>query len=194
MAQDTRAFTHVMVDLETLGTKPGCSVASIGAVAFDPLNGVIGPSFSSRISLVSCENAGLRIEAGTLRWWLDQSEAARRDTFLGQVAPLERVIRAFGDWWAENAVWGGTRLWSHGATFDPGIIEHAYSVIGERVPWKFADVRDTRTIFDLAGINLAEFRDDKAVHHSAHSDAMVQATAVIAAYQKLGLREAPHVD
>lgn len=33
---------HVMIDLETWGTKPGCDIRSIGAVVFDPLTGMLG--------------------------------------------------------------------------------------------------------------------------------------------------------
>ena len=36
--QDFNMTTHAMIDIETLGTEPGCVVLSVGAVKFDPFN------------------------------------------------------------------------------------------------------------------------------------------------------------
>lgn len=33
---------HIMLDLETWGTEPGCDIRSIGACVFDPLTGIVG--------------------------------------------------------------------------------------------------------------------------------------------------------
>jgi len=191
MAQDNCAVTHVMLDLETLGTKPGCSIASIGAVSFDPIAGSIGAKFLARISLQSCDDAGLHMDAKTVHWWMQQSEKARANTFFGERTTLERAIFAFGGWWHDNAG-PDTKLWAHGATFDPGIMEAAYLAIGEAVPWKFNLVRDTRTIFDVSGVDVNIYRDPDS-HHSALKDAEAQAHAVIAAYEKLGLRGGSNV-
>ncbi|MFG1340390.1 3'-5' exonuclease [Xanthobacter autotrophicus] len=193
MAQDTCAVTHVMVDLETLGTKPGCSIASIGAVIFDPASGSIGKTFFSRISLQSCDEAGLKMDAKTVYWWMQQSEEARRNTFLGQRVTLNNAIHSFSGWWFENNLGVGTRMWAHGATFDPGILEAAYAAIGKPIPWEFWMSRDTRTIFDLAGIDLSDFRGMSAAH-SALDDAETQALAVIASYAKLGIRGGANVE
>ena len=38
-------MTHIMVDLETWGTAPGCDIRSIGAVVFDPVAGTLGATF-----------------------------------------------------------------------------------------------------------------------------------------------------
>lgn len=32
---------HIMLDLETWGTRPGCDIRSIGACVFDPVAGII---------------------------------------------------------------------------------------------------------------------------------------------------------
>lgn len=34
--------THIMLDLETWGKRPGCDIRSIGAVVFDPIAGTVG--------------------------------------------------------------------------------------------------------------------------------------------------------
>lgn len=70
---------HIMLDLETLGTQPGCAILSIGAVAFSPEAGAIASTepFYVEISLESTLPR-FGVEAGTLRWWLEQGAATRR--------------------------------------------------------------------------------------------------------------------
>lgn len=70
-------MNHVMVDLETMGTLPGCAVASIGAVEFEPRTGKIGASFYLAIDLASCGALGLSCEVDTVKWWLGQTAEAR---------------------------------------------------------------------------------------------------------------------
>jgi len=191
MAQDTYAVTHVMVDIETLGTAPGSAILSIGAVVFDPFAEELGQTFEANIDLASCFAAGLSADPNTLIWWMEQSDAARRAAFLaddevnlrdglvGLVDYLGQVARHKGL---------GLRLWSHGANFDPILLEAAYRAIQHETPWQFRDVRDTRTIFDLAGIgSLSGYRCATDVPHQALSDAKVQARAVMETYRVLGL-------
>lgn len=68
----------------------------------------------------------------------------------------------------------------HGATFDPVILENAYRAVGMKAWWKFSNVRDTRTLFDLAN-----YRYVAKGGHDALDDAMNQVKAVQEAYQKL---------
>ncbi|KAB7788013.1 3'-5' exonuclease [Methylorubrum populi] len=190
MAQDTHAVTHVMVDIETLGTAPGSAILSIGAVAFDPFTEVLGEEAEWHISLHSCTAAGLTMDPSTLLWWLEQSDAARAATFKGRGAGnrLLFVLQEFSGWLSSVRSLYAPRIWAHGASFDPILLDAAYRAVGEKAPWDFRDLRDTRTIFDLAGISsLAEYRCANDVHHSALSDAKVQARAVGDAYRLLGL-------
>lgn len=170
---------HIMLDLETLGTNPGCVVVSIGAVPFDPVKGYVGDGFYRPIALKSAQEAGLTIMADTVGWWLQQSSEARGALFANP-APLAFALDEFSLWWRENQ---GVEVWGHGASFDPPILEAAYAAVGRRVPWRFPDVRDTRTLFDLAGV-----KPDRAVgvHHNARDDAHAQALAACSAYAILG--------
>lgn len=187
MAQDNCAVTHVMVDIETLGTAPGSAILSIGAVAFDPFTEVLTACFEANISLADAVDRGLTIDPQTVIWWAGQGQEAIASTFLKSDAqPLAAVLADFGAWL--RACGTDVRIWAHGASFDPVLIEAACKKCGMSAPWKFRDLRDTRTIFDLAGISsLAEYRCANDVHHSAMSDAKVQARAVGDAYRLLGL-------
>ena len=67
---------HVMVDLETLGTLPGCAIMSVGAVFFDASG--LGAEFYMVARQDSCTKAGLTIDAETASWWAQQAPDAQR--------------------------------------------------------------------------------------------------------------------
>ena len=52
--KDERLFSHLMLDLETMGTKSNSAIISIGAVEFDILTGKTGREFYRNVSLQSC--------------------------------------------------------------------------------------------------------------------------------------------
>lgn len=171
-------MTHVMVDLETMGTRAGSVIASIGAVAFDPQAGTISASFYRAISLISCEDAGLTFDADTVNFWLKQSDEARAALRKNEVT-LGQALDAFAYFWRSVS---GSTFWSHGANFDEPLLNAAYRALRMRVPWPYYASRCTRTIYDLADV-----KPDRAagVHHNALDDARAQAEAVIRAYAKL---------
>jgi len=97
----------VMVDLETLGRRAGCSILSIGAVAFDAETGNMGPEFYMVIKMASCEKHGLHTDQDTVAWWekqspeaqkvLKQARAARGNKDLGKaLAQFNTYLAQFG--------------------------------------------------------------------------------------------------
>lgn len=131
----------------------------------------------------------------TVQWWNDQSAEAQ--AAFADPIDLWQGLMDFRDWIAlltfddqpELPVEKRTnlRLWSHGANFDPGIMEAAYRACGVPVPWHYRSPRDTRTIFDAAGIDdhsawLAQHPGPLGIQHHALDDAICQARAVCAAY------------
>lgn len=177
---------HTMLDLETLGTRPGCVVLSIGACRFCPESGEIyadlgapiGAPFYTTVDMRTSFKAGLTFEVDTLIWWMNQSQEARRDTFKGETS-LVGALHAFSNWYLTHK----GPIWCHGATFDVPILAAAYYKTGIDLPWDFRTVRDTRTLFDLAGgISIPR---TEGVLHNALDDAINQAKAVCAAYAAL---------
>lgn len=171
---------HVMLDLETLGKTPGSVIASIGAVAFDPLAGAFRPEFYAVVDRASCEAVGLEVDPDTLAWWARQSEEARSALAVDPM-PLREALAAFTTWWREME---GERLWSQGANFDEPILAAAYRACGMAVPWKYHASRDTRTVYELAGVVVER---GKGVHHNALDDALAQVDAVCRAHAHLHL-------
>lgn len=172
------ATLHVMLDLETLGTKPGCVIRSIGAVAFDPAAEILGAAFYANLDRASCAAAGLTVDPDTEAWWARQSPQARARLEPDQ-RPLGEALDGFDAFWRQaNAL----QIWGHGASFDAPILEAAYRALGRRTPWSYANCRDTRTLYELA--DVAPDRAD-GLHHDALDDAKTQARAVQAGWRKL---------
>ncbi len=164
---------HVMVDLETLGVGYRPVIVSIGAVVFSPGRPEIQDTFYAKIDPVEAEAAGLHIEAGTVKWWLQQSEEAREVFKDG--AALQEVLLGFFDWLGT-----GARVWGNGSNFDNRILREAYEAVRMRCPWHYRDDRDMRTFMDLhPRVDL----EREGVHHHALDDAkfQVQCMAVAAA-------------
>lgn len=172
---------HIMVDLETMGAVPGSAIVSLGAVAFDPVAGRIGETFYRRIDLASCQRHGLTIDAGTVGWWLQQSEAARAELVDPNCDTLPNALGWFASWFRRQ---GGEFIWGHGGNFDEPLLACAFRACFVQIPWRYSAARCTRTIFALTG----EAPDRaQGTHHNALDDARAQAEAVIRAWRKLGL-------
>lgn len=166
---------HVMIDLETMGLRPGSVIMSIGAAVFD-LDGTIGPTFYANIDGGSCIDAGLTVDPATRTWWSKQSVAAR--TALTQDArPLSTVAQDFGAWFKSSA---GKFAWGHGAAFDLPLWDAAAHAVGMGVPWHYRDIRDTRTAFDLCLFDTKTI-PFVGVEHNALHDALHQIKCVAAA-------------
>lgn len=166
---------HVMGDLETLGVRPGSIIRSLGAVVFDPKTGDLGAEFYANITVLSCEKAGMTVDQSTLDWWEQQSDAAKEALLIEQ-RPLIEVLADFTEWWRANQC---EFIWGHGASFDPVLLESAYTAVGAPPPWKFWNVRCCRTVLALGNRTIG--KDRSGTHHNALDDAKSQAKAVAAA-------------
>lgn len=169
---------HVMLDLETLGLAPGSALLSMGAVEFE-LDGRTGKTAYANIDRRSCITAGLKSDPHTEEWWKRQSQAAR-DALLIDPKPLKTVVQSFHGWFVAR---GAACIWSHGAAFDTVLWEVAAKAVGETVPWKFFNVRDTRTIYDTFDFDVRDIVRD-GTHHNALDDAIYQIKCVAAALRK----------
>ena len=69
---------HIMIDVESLGTRADAVILSLGAVKFDLTSGKIDDQgFYASISIDSNQELGRRIQEDTLLWWLKQDIAAQ---------------------------------------------------------------------------------------------------------------------
>lgn len=175
----------IMLDLETLGTTPGCVIRSIGAVAFDPNGGPMGETLYLIIDRASCEAAGLTVDPDTEAWWAAQSPEARSE-FDGQGMSLAEALDVFDLFYETLAPIDAKadRLWCNGPSFDESILAAAYRALGRKTPWRYNAARDCRTIYDLAGLKL---QHTGGTFHKAIDDAVEQAKLVQESIRKIRL-------
>lgn len=164
-------MNHVMIDLETLGNRPGCIVLSIGAVWFDERQML--QDFYAEIGQKSSEHHGLRADMSTVYWWEEQNEGARSllertRTGINSDTSLPVVLKLFSEWLPPSPI-----IWGNGASFDNIILAECYKAAGIEMPWKFWNDRCYRTLKNM-------FPDVSFVrsgtHHNALDDARSQAT------------------
>lgn len=175
-----------MTDLETLGTVPGCSILSIGAVRFDPNTSMLGKDFYVVVNRQSCADAGLHEDPGTLKWWNGQSEAAKqvlRDAEDPKKSlKLADALTEFNKWIKEVS---GTRVYGNGADFDNPILRVAYYVTDVPQGWAPYNGRCHRTLKSIKGVPAMAKRT--GVHHNALDDAISQAEHLMAIVKHLNI-------
>lgn len=178
-------MNDIMVDLETLGVSPGCVIVSIGATRFNPLGEEVDDPFYANITIQSGLDAGLRIDGATLRWWFEQPDSVRAALFTPPPEQLSLVLHRFRLYVQIGATrTDQAKLWAHGSTFDLPILDTAYRMIGQRIPWSYKLVRDTRTLFSLVPKEATNIGQIGRKHY-ALDDAVNQARWVQAAYRHL---------
>jgi hypothetical protein len=178
-------INHVMVDLETMGTMPGCVGLSIGAVRFDPDAGTLHQEFYRVVSLSDSLERFLRTEQGTVDWWSKQSEEARKvlqEAVHPDAPKLPDVMQEFNGFLLGMGGMRSIRLYGNGADFDNPIL---------RIMWDAAGVdpfnskagffggrcyRTLKSLDELFGPAFAAHKPDRqGTYHNALDDAKTQA-------------------
>lgn len=168
----------VMLDLETLSTKPDAAIIAIGVASFDEA-GVLD---TKGWALDENEITG-HVDPQTVYWWMRQSDAAKRYSFTGkekaQVAAIE--LGQFLE--------GCTELWANDPDFDVVVLRTWWDALRPRVgkfPVSFRNNRAFRTIKALApDCDLSECYFGGTAHNPV-DDAAMQARAVIKMRKHLG--------
>lgn len=151
-----KKFKHVMIDTETLGRTPGSVVRSVAAVEFDPQTGKTGRQKVWKIDLTDSMRYGFKVEASTLKWWMMQSDEARREFVEGAETPLEDFLEDFMQFIAATDEGNDFTLWCLQLDFDVAMLRSMYSWYNlnvyrcdkEVLPWNFRKVRDVRPYMD----------------------------------------------
>jgi hypothetical protein len=176
--------THGMIDLETLDTKPSCTVLSLGAIKFNPLDDSEPHSeLYLKVNVDDQDRLGRTTSDDTIAWWAKQDPAAMEEAFdqTGAVT-VEESLRQLTKWMV-----GVDTLWGHGYGFDITIIEDMYRMVKQPIPWNFWIVKDSRTLFGCCEKDPRKILKQQNLHN-ALADAYFQAKGVQYAYNELGLK------
>jgi len=190
----------IMVDLETMDNVPSAAIVAIGAVQCDLTTGETGSSFYRVVDLAGQDKLGMSINAGTIYWWLEQSEGARLALCVEGKISLTSMCDKFSRWLGSIDPSGERlRLWGNGASFDNAIIRYAYRQCGKRLDpdsapgVKFWNDRDMRTIVGFYPSQMQEkWRRTvlrKGSHHNALDDAKHQVRYCAKILKELGVKE-----
>ena len=169
--------THLMIDSETLGTRPGAIVTSVALVRFHD-----EAHCSFNLSIPDQQALGLEVDPAIEAWWAQQDPVARQ-LALANPLPLASALPYLSQWITWAADGQDWQIWCHGATFDCPLLSEVYRRAGIPCPWQFWQVRDTRTLYDLALINPKDYAVPPP--HVALNDAIGQTRAAVAAMKIL---------
>lgn len=154
-------MVDIIIDIETLGTKPGSPIIEIGACAIDNGTGEIYSNFSRRVRCgwLFADLEDLPRNAGddmgkTVRWWLDdpgRADVLKKLTGTDPIEDEEDALVVFVDWFADvtrDAT--AVRVWANGPAFDVSILCAAFDRYGVERPWICWQERCVRTALEQA--------------------------------------------
>jgi hypothetical protein len=165
--------THILIDLEALGTRPGSAIIELGAVEFLPEAGVLVRCFEAIIEPQSPFTAELE----TLDW--HQKKGTWPRPTAGDAHSIGSALLEFDDWLTGCPE--VEAFWAWGATYDFPLLTAAYDFTGTPQPWLYWQQRCARTVWQQAfGKRRHEPRPHRAVE-----DAKAAAVDLMAAIGKL---------
>lgn len=182
----SRDAVDLMIDLETMGNKSNAAIVAIGAVLFTQEEGVIA-SFDVTVDLHSSIAAGLTLDAGTILWWLQQSDEARAAITTRKRKRLDQALLSFIDWLNQHSNGREVRPWGNGASFDIPIIENALHAANIRMPWAFWNHRCYRTFVAPLGRDFFPREEEAGTAHKALDDALYQTDRLLASAAALNI-------
>jgi exodeoxyribonuclease VIII len=160
---------NIMLDLETMGTRPDAAIIAIGAVNFN--SDRIESRFYEVIDLDSCVDSGGIMEASTVLWWMMQSEAARK-AITADGCSLLTALQKFNQWCQLVGEKKDLLMFGNGSDFDNVILTATYRRMGMALPWHYTNNRCYRTVKSLYP-DIKIRRD--GTKHNALNDAENQA-------------------
>lgn len=165
---------EVMIDIETMGTRPNAPMVAIGAVAFNLHSMTMGERYYANIDLNSSVEGGAVLDPDTVMWWLSQSDEARAKLTSGTRVHVLDFLKGFSTWLDDSCVSQRDRkVWACGTDFDNTILAEHYRRASLPVPWRYYNSRDQRTVRDLWPA-IKETVRRKGTHHNALDDAIFQ--------------------
>ncbi len=193
---------ELMIDLETLDTKPSAVVLSVGAVVWETfysetegLSYEIVERFMRVLNMEEQFSRGRTVSQSTFLWWQRQDPTARAEAFHPVRQPVEAVFNDFHEFvnpYAESFVGdpGINAFWASPVAFDFPIWEDLAMTLSGHVPWKYNQRYDVRTVVREANLSVKDHEDSKLVGtpHTPVYDCEWQISLLTAARQKLNRR------
>ena len=164
----------LMIDFETLDTRPTSVAFSLGVCAFN-LTGILSSGYRN-ISIEEGIQTGGTISESTLKFWMDMPELFKELT--KSPISISETIE-----WLNDAVVGFDvdELWCNGAAFDFPILDRYVGISQITPKWNFRQLMDYRTLKNVFHKILRPV--NKHLHHP-EQDAIHQARHLIEIYNE----------
>ena len=164
--------THLMLDIETMGTAHNSAVVAIGARLFS-LDSGVGKGFEVFIDPVLAQQFGEMYD-DTMDWW--HKQPAYELVFGGKTHPAEAIhkLNNFVNEWHPDTVWANS------PSFDCVILRNLCKQVQLPFPFHYRDEMDFRTMSRLGrdlGVDV-EGCWKGLTKHSPLDDATAQAMAM----------------
>jgi len=175
-------MSDIVLDIETLSTRPDAVVLTIGAIKFSPFADDIDATngFYTRIDVDEQIGMGRHISEDTIQWWGKLPAEVREDA-MGE-HNRDSVEKALAG--LNKFLVGSENIWVQGPVFDIATLENLYRQMLMPPPWHFWNIRDSRTLF---GVHGDPRERNKAGLHNALEDCVSQAQGVQQIYNRLGI-------
>ncbi len=184
-------MTDIIIDIETLGTKPHSPIIEIGACAIDNRTGEITSNFSRRV----CNGYGhadlfdrkamgsyTRDTLETVTWWAadrDRDETLRKIMSGHGAGPnAHAALLDFCDWMIAQSAKADSniRVWANGPQFDLVILQSAFDRYQLKRPWLCWQERCVRTALEMANYEKGSTSwIERGARHRALNDARHEA-------------------
>ena len=176
---------YCMIDLETLSTRANAVILTIGAIKFEVetdikrYRTILKEGFSDddvystdyfykRIRLDSYSDTEMfSIDEKTVQWWESQEDDVKQEALMHpDRVSLDKALQDFSDWFKSTDSNGDNiKIIGNGSSFDCTILGEAFLALRIEIPWKFWNIRDLRTIFDLGKVRMNQL-PDSSKHHA----------------------------
>lgn len=155
-------MSHIMIDLETLGTGNNARILSVGMVKFNE-----SEILDRKYFVIDQKSAKGDIDFDTVKWWLNQSDKAKQ-VFYEQADWSEWLLaEMIIDYLETHKV---ETVWANSPRFDIVILDSLLQRHGKK-PISFRIQRDYRTIRELFPLDNPPTAD---IPHNALDDAVCQ--------------------
>jgi hypothetical protein len=134
-------MNHLMIDIETVDTRPTAAIVSVAFLLFDPTSREQKEVYSANLDLGEQLMLGRTASLDTLTWWLQQDIAARRKAF----APESVIDSRYTQDTMRSIIQDSNieHIWANDPDFDCTILR---DFMGYDFKWPFWKHRSMRTI------------------------------------------------